>query len=288
MANVRVGRSRSRHPDDARMTLTEHLRELRSRVVISVLAILVGTGIAFGFHDWLFDIITKPYCDLPDKYRALPGSCKLVVGGVLDPFTVTLKLSLYAGLLLSSPVWLWQLWRFVTPGLYDKERRWAMGFVASSVALFAAGAVVAYVTLQNGLRFLLGFATGSGLASLLRFDSYLSYVVAIMLVFAVSFEFPLFVVMLNFAGVLTYDRLRRWTRGIIFGIFAFAALATPSQDPFTMAALALPMCLLFALSLLVARVHDRRVANRGDRSAYAHLSDDEISPLDDDEPAIRS
>ena len=287
MANVRVGRSGSRHPDDARMTLTEHLRELRRRVVISGLAIVAGTGIAFAFHHWLLDVITKPYCDLPDHYHPFTGECTLVVGGVLDPFTVTLRLSLYAGLLLSSPVWLYQLWRFVTPGLYDKERRWALTFVGSSVALFAAGAVVAYVTLQNGLRFLLGFQ-GGGLASLLNFNSYLSYVVAMMLVFAVSFEFPLFIVMLNLAGVLTYERLRRWTRGIVFGIFVFAAIATPSQDPFTMLALSLPMCVLYAGALLVARIHDRRVANRGDRSAYAHLADDELSPIDDDEPVVRS
>jgi len=286
MANVRVGRSRSRHPDDARMTLTEHLRELRRRVVISGLAIIVATAVAFAFHHWLLHVITKPYCDLPEHYRAIQGRCTLVVGGVLDPFTVTLRLSLYAGLLLSSPVWLYQVWRFVTPGLYDKERRWALTFVASSVGLFVAGAVVAYVTLQNGLRFLLGFATG-GIASLLNFNSYLSYVVAMMLVFAVSFEFPLFVVMLNLAGVLTYERLRRWTRGILFGIFAFAAFATPSQDPFTMIALALPMCVLFAGALFVARVHDRRVASRGDTSSYAHLSDDELSTIDD-EPVVRS
>jgi sec-independent protein translocase protein TatC len=269
------------------MTLTEHLRELRRRVIISALAVVVATAVAFAFHHWLLHLLTKPYCDLPAHYRAITGKCTLVVGGVLDPFTVTLRLSLYGGLLLSSPVWLWQLWRFVTPGLYDKERRWAMTFVASSVGLFVAGAVVAYVTLQNGLRFLLGFQ-GGGIASLLNFNSYLSYVVAMMLVFAVSFEFPLFVVMLNLAGVLTYERLRRWTRGILFGIFVFAALATPSQDPFTMLALSLPMCVLFGAALFVARIHDRRLASRGDRSAYAHLSDDELSAIDDDEPVVRS
>jgi sec-independent protein translocase protein TatC len=182
-------------------------------------------------------------------------------------------------------VWTWQLWQFVTPGLYQRERRWALAFVGTSVGLFAAGAVVAYVTLKNGLRFLLGFATG-GIASLLNFNSYLSYVVAMMLVFAVSFEFPLVVVMLNFVGVLTYDRLRRWTRGIIFGIFVFAAVATPSQDPFTMTALALPMCLLFAGALVVARIHDRRAAARDATSTYADLADDELSPLDD-EPVVR-
>jgi sec-independent protein translocase protein TatC len=286
MADARAVRGRSRHPDDARMTLTEHLRELRRRVIISAAAVVVGTAVAFAFHGSLIDVLTKPYCDLPESYRALQGRCTLVVGGVLDPFNVTLRLSLYAGLLLSSPVWLWQLWRFVTPGLYDKERRWALTFVGSSVVLFAAGAVMAYVTLQKGLRFLLGFATG-GIGSLLNFNNYLSYVVAMVLVFAISFEFPLFVVMLNLANVLSYERLRRWTRGILFGIFVFAAVATPSGDPFTMLALSLPMCLLFGLSLFIARLHDRRVAQRGDRSSYAHLSDDELSPLDD-EPVVRS
>jgi sec-independent protein translocase protein TatC len=143
----------------------------------------------------------------------------------------------------------------------------------------------AWLTLSKGLRFLLGFAN-SGLASLLTFDSYLSYVVAIVLVFAVSFEFPLLVTMLNLAGVLSYQRLRRWTRGIIFGIFAFAAVATPTQDPFTMLALAVPLCLLYGVALGIASVHDRRVARRGDSSSYTHLADDELSPLDD-EPVVR-
>jgi sec-independent protein translocase protein TatC len=262
------------------MTLAEHLRELRRRIVVSVLAIVVATGVAFAFHHVLLHVVTRPYCHLPAHYRLLKGRCTLVVSGVLDPFTVTLRLSLYAGLLLSSPVWLWQLWRFVTPGLYDRERRYALAFVASSVGLFAAGAVVAYFTMQNGLRFLLGFATG-GIAPLLNFNSYLSYVVAMVLVFAVSFEFPLLVVMLNLARVLPYDRLRRWTRGIIFGIFVFAAIATPSQDPFTMSALALPMCLLYGAALLLARVHDRRLAARPGADLYAGLADDELSPLDD-------
>ncbi|HEU5034746.1 MAG TPA: twin-arginine translocase subunit TatC [Mycobacteriales bacterium] len=268
------------------MTLTEHLRELRRRVIISAAAIVVATIVAFAFHHWLLHLITRPYCELPESYRAIKGRCTLVVGGVLDPFTVTLRLSLYAGLLLSCPVWLWQLWRFITPGLYDNERKWTLGFVGASVGLFAAGAVVAYITLQNGLRFLLGFATG-GIASLLQFDSYLSYVVAMVLVFALSFEFPLLVVMLNLVGVVTFERLRRWTRGIIFGVFVFAAFATPSQDPFTMTALAVPICLLFGLSLLFAYVHDRRVAGRGDTSPYAHLGDDELSPIDD-EPAVQA
>lgn len=267
------------------MTLAEHLRELRRRLVIASIAVIVGTAVAFAFHGWLMKVITRPYCSLPAHYRFIESKCTLVVTGVLEPFTVTLKLSLYAGLLISSPIWLWQIWRFVTPGLYQRERRWAVSFVASSVLLFAAGAFVAYFTMRNGLRFLLSFATG-GISSLLTFSSYLSYFIALVLVFAISFEFPLAIVMLNFAGVVSAARLRHWARGIIFGIFAFAAVATPSQDPFTMLALGVPITLLFALAYGVAAIHDRRLARRGDRSPYAHLADDELSPLDDehDEP----
>jgi sec-independent protein translocase protein TatC len=267
------------------MTLAEHLRELRRRVIIAAAAIVVGTIVAFVFHHWLLNAITHPYCTLPARYRLVSNRCTLVVSGVLDPFTVTLRLSLYAGLLLSSPVWLWQLWAFVTPGLYQRERRWALSFVGTSIVLFAAGTVVAYITMENGLRFLLSFATGD-LASLLTFPNYLSYFVAMVLVFAVSFEFPLAVVLLNLAGVISARQLSRWARGIIFGVFVFAAVATPSQDPITMLGLALPMTLLFGIAYAVAAVHDRRKTRRGDTSVYAGLSDDELSPLDD-EPVAR-
>jgi sec-independent protein translocase protein TatC len=263
------------------MSLADHLRELRRRLIIAAAAVTVATIVAFAVHGHILHVLTKPYCSLPPSYRLVHDRCTLVVTGVLDPFTVTLRLSLYAGILLASPVWLWQLWRFVTPGLYQNERRWALGFVSTSVGLFALGGLFAYLTLSKGLHFLLGFATG-GIASLLSFDSYLSYVVAMVLVFAVSFEFPLLVVMLNFVGVLSHERLRRWTRGVVFGIFGFAAVATPSQDPFTMLALALPMCLLFGIALGVAFLHDRRAARRAAASPYAHLADDELSPLDDE------
>lgn len=279
MAVFRASRA-PRSPDDARMSLAEHLGELRRRLILSALAVVVTTVVAFVFHAHILHVLTKPYCSLPPSYRALDNRCTLVVTGVLDPFTVTLRLSLYAGILFAAPVWLWQLWRFVTPGLYQHERRWALSFVASSVGLLALGGVFAYLTLSKGLRFLLGFATG-GIASLLSFDSYLSYVVAMVLVFAVSFEFPLLVVMLNAVGVLSHQRLRRWTRGIVFGVFLFAAVATPSQDPFTMLALAVPMSLLFGLALVVTFFHDRRAARRAEASPYAHLADDELSPLDD-------
>src|SRR5690242_14086085 len=164
---------RDRSPD-GRMTLGEHLAELRYRVVISLVAVVVTTTVAYIFHGHILSFISKPYCDLPAKYRALPGSCRLVAFGVLEPFTVTLKLSLYAGVLAASPVWLFQLWRFITPGLYNHERRYASTFVGASVLLFAMGAAFAYLTLPKSLHFLLGIASGD-ISSLLPFIIYLSF-----------------------------------------------------------------------------------------------------------------
>jgi sec-independent protein translocase protein TatC len=268
---------------DGRMTLTEHLHELRRRVLISVLAVIAGTIVAYFYHTDLLRLITHPYCQLPVRYRLNPAKCTLYASGVLDPFRIALKISLYAGVLGSSPIWLYQIWKFITPGLYSHEKRYAVSFVTASIALFALGAGFAYLTLQKGLHFLLGYATG-GLTSFLQFDSYLSFVVAMVLIFAVSFELPLAVVMLNLVGVLSAARLRKWSRGIIFGIFVFAATATPSQDPFTMSALAVPMCMLYGIAVGIATLHDRRVARRGP-TMYPDLTDDELSPIDD-EPAV--
>ncbi len=265
------------------MSLAEHLYELRRRVIISILAIIVTTIVAYLFHARLMHLLTHPYCRLPVSYRLNPDKCTLYASGVLDPFRITLKVSLYAGVLAASPIWLYQLWKFITPGLYNHEKRWATSFVSASVLLFAMGSAFAYLTLEKGLHFLLGYATG-GLTSLLTFDSYLAFVVAMVLIFSVSFEMPLVVVMLNLVGVVSAARLRRWTRGAIMLIFVFAAVATPSQDPFTMMALAVPMCLLYGVAVGIATLHDRRVARRPS-TIYPDLSDDELAPIDD-EPAI--
>jgi sec-independent protein translocase protein TatC len=280
----RPARVHSDRSPDGRMTLAEHLHELRRRVIISVITVLVFTIVAYLFHARLLHLITHPYCRLPVSYRLNPAKCSLYASGVLDPFRITLKISLYAGVLAASPVWLYQIWKFITPGLYTHEKRYATSFVAASVFLFAMGSAFAYLTLEKGLHFLLGYATG-GLTSLLSFDSYLSFVVAMILIFSVSFELPLAIVMLNMVGVISAERLRRWWRGAIFGIFVFAAVATPSQDPFTMSALAVPMCLLFGIAVGLATLHDRRVARRPS-TIYPDLNDDELSSIDDDEPAV--
>jgi sec-independent protein translocase protein TatC len=265
------------------MTLGEHLYELRRRVLISLAAVVVTTIVAYVFHTRILEFLTHPYCELPSQYHLVPGRCTLVLPGVLDPFTVTLKVSLYAGIVAASPIWLYELWKFITPGLYTHEKRYAVVFVVVSVLLFLLGGAFAYLTLVKGLHFLLGFATG-GVTSLLNFNNYMSFVIAMVLIFAVSFELPLLIVMLNLVGVVSAERLRHWGRGIIFGIFVFAAVATPSQDPFTMSALAFPMCLLYGVAVIVATLHDRRKARRA-ATMYPDLSDDELSPIDD-EPAV--
>ncbi|WP_433188995.1 twin-arginine translocase subunit TatC [Actinoallomurus sp. CA-150999] len=267
--------SRSANPD-GRMPLMEHIRELRSRLLKAMLAILVGTGIGLWQFDRVWSFLQQPYCQLPQQNRLGKG-CGLVVNGLTEGFFLNLKIALIVGVVLASPIWLYQLWAFVAPGLYQRERRWTYIFLTASVPLFVGGAFLAYVTLDKGLGILLSFVP-HGTTALVTVTSYLGYAVAMLLIFGVTFELPLFVVILNLAGVLTHARIKKSRRLIIFGLFVFAAVATPSQDPFTMLALALPTVVLFEVAEVIAYIHDRRKAARPD--PYADLSDDEASPLD--------
>jgi sec-independent protein translocase protein TatC len=280
-------RGRSRTVEDSRMTLTEHLTELRNRLFVSLIALAVATAVCFAIEPHIFNVLKAPYCDLPSSHRlgGEAGGCQLYFFGILDAFMVRLKISFIAGAVVSAPIWLYQLWAFVTPGLHTHERRWAASFIGSALVLFGLGGFFAYLTLSKGLRLLLGFG-GGGLTSILDVNRYLSYVIAMLLVFGISFLLPLLVTMLNLAGVVTTDRLRGWRRPEIFLVFAFAAFVTPSQDPFTMCALALPMVFLYEVAIVIGRVRDKRVARRAAKSPYADLGDDEVSPLVmDDLPA---
>jgi sec-independent protein translocase protein TatC len=261
---------------DGRMPLMDHIRELRNRILKAMLGILAGTIVGWIFYDPIWRVLQHPYCKIPQANR-LNGQCALTTTGILDPFVLRIKICLIIGLVLASPIWLYQLWAFVAPGLYQRERRWTYVFMGGAIPLFAAGAFLAYLTLDKGLGILLGF-TPDHVVPLVTITSYLSYAVAMLLIFGATFELPLFVVVLNLAGVLTHARIRKWRRTLVFGIFVFAAVATPSQDPFTMLALALPTVVLFEVAEVIAYVHDRRKAARPD--PYAHLSDDEASPLD--------
>jgi sec-independent protein translocase protein TatC len=261
---------------DGRMPLIEHIRELRGRVIKSAIGLVAGAILGWVFFNPVWDVLKRPYESLPAKH-CLGGQCTLVVHGIFDGFFIHLKVALIVGAVVSSPIWLYQLWAFIAPGLYARERRWTYAFIAAAVPLFGVGAWLAYLTLDKGLRIFIGLAPGNTTV-LVGITDYLGYATAMLLIFGLTFELPLFVVILNVAGVLTHARIRKSRRILLFSIFVFAAVATPSQDPVTMLALALPTVVLFEVAELFAWLHDKRKAGRP--KLYDDLSDDEASPLD--------
>ena len=272
---------------DGSMTLMEHLFELRNRLFVAMVALVAGAVIGyiwwsvspFGLSS-LGDLVTGPYCGLPQTQRFAPnpGQCQLLQTGPFEAFNTRLKVGVAAGAVLTGPLWLYQIWAFITPGLYSKERRFAMSFVAVASVLFAVGAVLAYFVVPAALRFLAGVGDGQFVTALTA-DRYISLLLTMLLVFGVSFELPLLVVMLNRIGVLPYAKLRAWQRGIVFGLFVLAAVATPGQDPVSMIALSAALVVLFELSVLIAFLHDRRLARRRAEQGWEDLDPDEAAPL---------
>ncbi len=278
---LRLRRRRPPRDTDATMTLVAHLTELRNRVAKALLALAVGTVVGFVWYDHgLLTFLTEPYCALPGELR-LQGDedCRLVVLDVFGGVLLRLKIGVLAGAVLSSPFWLYQLWAFITPGLKRSERRYTVAFVAASTTLFALGALMAYVTLRKGLELLLSLA-GDEVAFQLTAPDYLGFVTSLLVAFGLSFELPLIAVALNLVGILPYETLRRSRRWIFFLTIVFAAFVTPTQDPFTMLAMAVPMVVLFELAIQIARVVDRRRARRAAVEHFHGLADDDASPLD--------
>jgi len=260
------------------MPLLDHLREIRRRVTISVASLVPGVVIGWIYYETLARWLSAPICDVPVSDNVGGGSCgPLVINGLLGPFNLQVKVALAAALFIASPVWLYQLWAFVTPGLHRHERRWSAAFVVTAIPLFFAGAAVCYWILPRATKLLLGF-TPDQVGSIVDFNEFLSIVMRLMLVFGLAFEIPVFIVLLNLTGILPARRLASWWRQIVFGVFVFAAVATPTGDPFTMIALAAPLCVLIVAAYVICRISDAR---RGDRDMdYAGLADDETSPLD--------
>jgi sec-independent protein translocase protein TatC len=265
------------------MTLIAHLKELRNRVAIALLFILLGTAVCFWWYDHgLGTFIRAPYCGIPDSNRletATGDDCRLLVTTVFDGALIRLKIAFIGGVVVSAPFWLYQVWGFITPGLKRNEKRYGVAFVAASSSLFALGAVLAYFSLKAGLTLLLGLA-GDDVAIALTAQDYIGFVISILLAFGVSFELPLIAVVLNLIGVLSYAALSKSRRWIYFLTIVFAAFITPTQDPFTMLLMAGPMCVLFELAIQIARLVDKRRARRAAAEGLAGLDDDEASPLD--------
>jgi sec-independent protein translocase protein TatC len=262
------------------MSLIGHLRELRNRIGIALFFVLIATAVAFWWYEHgLGDFIRAPYCDLPSdlRYTDASGRCGLLVTDVFGGALIRLKISFIAGIVLSAPFWLHQLWAFLTPGLKKNERRYGIGFVTASTLLFASGAALAYISLSAGLKLLLNLA-GDGVVVALTAQDYIGFVISLLLAFGVSFELPLIAVVLNLIGVLSYAVLAKARRWLYFLTIVFAAFITPTQDPFTMLLMAGPMCVLFELAIQVARVVDKRRAKRAAADGLAGLDDDEASP----------
>ena len=247
------------------MSVLDHLRELRRRLILMVLFVAAGAVVGWVVYDPVLHFLEHPYCSVPATHRyhgtGDGQSCQLIYTGVLDGFTTRLKVSVIAGAVFTGPLWLYQIWAFVTPGLRRSERKYTLSFIAASTLLFAGGMALAYVVLAKGLNVLLG-AAGSGTQALLTVNSYLSFVTLMLVVFGAAFELPLLVIMANLAGAISARALRKSQRLAIFLIFVFAAVATPSTDPFTMCAMAIPMVALFEGAVLFAVIHDRRKAAR--------------------------
>ncbi len=256
------------------MPLIEHFRELRTRVLRSVLAVLVVTVVGFIFYEPLLDFLTHPFTQIEPDLEAKGIDTTLVISGVGGAFQFQLKIAVVAGIVGSSPVWIWQMWAFVLPAMHRNEKKWALLLTSVGVPLFLAGVALAYVILPKAILVLIGFVP-DGFDSLVSGAEYYDFIIRMMLVFGVAAEIPLVVVMLNRLGVVSSSALVRARPWTVVGLFAFAAVATPSTDPMTMLFLAIPMTVLYLISEIIARLTDRRRARSESRS----WADDEASPL---------
>jgi sec-independent protein translocase protein TatC len=260
---------------DGRMALADHLRELRARLLRSVLALTLALVVALFFYDQLFEIIYHPYQIAREQLQGQVDT-QGTISGAGGPLLLQLKMCGIAAVVVTCPYWLFQIWGFIVPGLHAHEKRWTRLFAAVAGPLFIAGVAVGYYVLPKGLEVLIGFAPEK-LQSLVDFGDYFSFFSRMLLVFGVAFEIPLFVLLLNLAGVVSGKTLGNHRPWIVIGTFVFAAVATPSTDPFSMLMLALPMTVLFLVSEVIARLVDRR---RG-RPSYDGLADDEASSIGD-------
>jgi sec-independent protein translocase protein TatC len=284
----RYVRAQRRQNPEGRMPLFDHLRELRNRVVKMALALIAGMIVGFIFFQPVWRFIERPLCQATIRGQTgcnTLGVNQLVLNGPLDAFYLRVKVAVIVGVIVSSPVWLYQIWAFIAPGLYAREKRWGHIFIGTAVPLFLVGMALAYLSLGRSMHFLLGL-TPQHVSNLIQVDLYMSFVMTMMLAFGLAFELPLLIVMLNLAGILTHRMFRKWRRVMIFAVFLIAGMANPSPDPITMLILGGACVALVEVAEFIVWSHDRRRA-RLHPDPYAGLADDELSPLelDDTKPA---
>jgi sec-independent protein translocase protein TatC len=261
---------------DGRMALSDHFRELRARLIRCALLLVVLFFVAIVFYDQLLQLVQHPYEEAQQQLRASGTRTEAVVNGATGGLLLQMKLCGVVALIAASPYWLYQIWAFILPGLHPKEKRYSRMFAAVAGPLFLGGVALGYYVLPKGLTVLISFVP-NGVTNLIDFGRYFSFEMRMLLIFGISMEIPLFVVLLNLAGVISGRALARHRPWIVIGTMVFAAVATPSTDPFSMLMLAVPMLILFAISEIICRVSDRvrgRGAHRTDQ-----WGDDQVSPL---------
>lgn len=274
----REGRRKSRfqRAADGSMTLMEHLMDLRNRLMIAVIVILVGTALGMVFAERVIQFLSDPYCNslASANESGETGTCEAVLNSPISHIALYLKISLYMALVGTSPVWLYQLWAFIAPGLHRHERRYAYMFIAIAAPLFLAGAVLAYFVVAHGIEFIMLLAS-SDFVILLNLEDYINFYLSVMVVFGAGFEFPLIMLMLNVIGLVTAKRMLGWWRIVVLISFIFTAVFTPTPDPFGMTALAIAMLILYLAACGVAYLNDKRRGINADED----LSDDEAGDI---------
>jgi sec-independent protein translocase protein TatC len=281
-----VARKQGRSADDAeRMPLMEHIRELRSRLVKAAATITLGAIAGFVLRNRLVNVVANPICSIKgvngigQPTSACPNGV-LTLSGPTAGINLAFEIALFSGLVLASPVWLYQLWAFLAPGLYKKEKRYGIGFICAAVPLFLCGASLCYYFFPTIMRVLLTSFTPKSTAVQLPADQLLVFFLRMIFVFGSSFVLPLILVLFNFIGMLSGDRLRKWWRPVVMIIFVFSAIAVPTGDPIGMSVLAIPICVLYFAAVGIALLNDKRREARRLASPNARLSPDEASDLD--------
>ncbi|MFB0902306.1 MAG: twin-arginine translocase subunit TatC [Acidimicrobiales bacterium] len=242
------------------MSLIEHLTELRKRIIISVVAVAVAAVVAYAFYNRILEFLLKPHCEINGDQGLLQG-CGLLARSPLEGFSVRLMVATYSGVALAMPVLLWQLWKFIAPGLYPQERRYGLAFVILSFVLFAFGASLAYWSLPRALEFLVQVG-GPSLENVYSPKEYIGFVVKMMLGFGIGFEFPIVLIFLQLTGIVDNAMLRSGRRFALVGIVALVAVLTPSGDPYTLMVLSVPMYLFYEISIAFGWWRSRKLAKK--------------------------